>query len=188
MKPKLILIGSSTGGPGQLKEILCDVVLPPLSSVVIAQHMSKFFMKSFVNQFNLDTASDVILLEEKTMLKNKIYVCAQNTIISATQNTYAAPDESDIATIFNPNVNMLFNSAVAACKTRDVFAILMTGIGDDGAQGIHALYKAGATCIGEDEKSCVVYGMPKRAKELNPKLDMGSLKEIKFKLERFIDE
>ena len=88
------------------------------------------------------------------------------------------PDESGIPTIFNPNVNMLFSSALTACGFTSVLAVLMTGIGDDGAKGLHELYKAGAQCIGENERDCVVYGMPKRAKELNPRLDMGGIKDI----------
>ncbi len=182
------MIGSSTGGPGQLKEILCDVVLPASASIVVAQHMSVFFMNSFVNQFNQDVKADVELLDKKTILGNKIYICAKNTLILPNRTLAAMPDESGIPTIFNPNVNMLFSSALTACGFTSVLAVLMTGIGDDGAKGLHELYKAGAQCIGENERDCVVYGMPKRAKELNPRLDMGGIKDIKAKIERFINE
>jgi two-component system chemotaxis response regulator CheB len=64
-------------------------------------------------------------------------------------------------------------------------AILLTGIGQDGALGLKALFEAGAKCYGENEESAVVYGMPKQAKEINPELKMLSLLEIKSVLQRF---
>ncbi|QQF51612.1 CheB methylesterase domain-containing protein [Campylobacter fetus] len=188
MKPKLILIGASTGGPGHLKKLLFDLNLPKNTSVVIAQHMSSMFIHSFVTQFNQDINPDVELLDKKMHLENKVYICEKNSVILNSQTLSANIDESKIVTTFNPNVNMLFNSAVPVCKYVSVMAILLTGIGDDGAVGLDKLYKAGAKCIAENEESAIVYGMPKRAKELNTKLETANLHDIKIKLERFINE
>ena len=71
---KLLLIGSSTGGPNQLKFLLKDVDIKN-TCVVIAQHMSASFIPSFVNQFNKEALSEVSLLNDKEVLANKIYIC-----------------------------------------------------------------------------------------------------------------
>ena len=81
---------------------------------------------------------------------------------------------------------MLFKSAVPICKIVDVMGILLTGIGDDGASGLNDLYRAGAKCIAENEQTAIVYGMPKRAKDINPNLEIGNLDTIKTNLQRFI--
>lgn len=188
LKKKLVLVGSSTGGPGHIKKLFGDLVLPTYASVVIAQHMSSTFMSSFVNQLNNEINSQTILLKNKEILQNKIYICEKNSIILNSQTLSACIDETHITTTFNPNVNILFNSAVIVHKFFDIFAILLTGIGDDGALGLNNLYKVGVRCMAESEESAIVYGMPKRAKEINPMLDMGNLQEIKIKLERFINE
>lgn len=188
MKQKLILIGSSTGGPGQLKILLRDLALPPHVSIVVAQHMRKFFMQSFVDQFNEEFAAKVELLTEKTNLENKIYICEKNTVICKSQVLSAKPDDSGTITTFNPNVDMLFESGVEVARYFDIMAILMTGIGEDGAKGLADLYKRNVKCIAENEEDCIVFGMPKRAKEMNQNLRLATVKEIKFELERFINE
>ncbi|AII14906.1 MCP protein-glutamate methylesterase [Campylobacter iguaniorum] len=186
MNQKLILIGTSTGGPGHLKKLLHDIILPQNTSIVIAQHMGKSYLPSFVSQFNEEINSQVVLLQKKEILKNKVYICEKNSVILPSKIITA--DICDQVTIFNPNVNILFSSATQICKYAQVLAILLTGIGDDGATAINELYKSGAQCIAESEETAIAFGMPKRAKELNPKLQSAPLNEIKIKLERFINE
>lgn len=186
MKQKLILIGASTGGPGHLKKLLTGISLPINASIIIAQHMSKNFVGSFASRLSQELNSDVELLNNKVTLKNKIYICAQNSIILNSQILTANIDQSGAITTYNPNVNMLFNSAVPICKIADVMGILLTGIGDDGASGLNELYKAGAKCIAENEQSAIVYGMPRRAKDINPNLEIANLDMIRTNLQRFI--
>lgn len=186
MKQKLILIGASTGGPGHLKKLLTGISLPINVSIIIAQHMSKNFVGSFASRLSQELNSDVELLNNKVTLKNKIYICAQNSIILNSQILTANIDQSGVITTYNPNVNMLFNSAVPICKIADVMGILLTGIGDDGASGLNELYKAGAKCIAENEQSAIVYGMPRRAKDINPNLEIANLDMIRTNLQRFI--
>lgn len=185
-KPKLVLIGSSTGGPSQLHYLLDDIILPPHVSLVIAQHMKTFFMNNFVEQFKEKSKSQIELLDCKKALRNKIYICAKNSVFLPSKTLVLKPDESGIETFFNPNIDMLFTSAVGVCDFVDVLAIIMTGMGDDGAKGLDLLRKAGAVCVGENEESCIVYGMSKKAKEINQDLEMCSLEEIKLKIESFI--
>ncbi|TKX32339.1 CheB methylesterase domain-containing protein [Campylobacter aviculae] len=182
---KLVLIGSSTGGPNQLKFLLNDVDIKN-TSVVIAQHMGANFIPSFVNQFDKEALSKVSSLNDKEMLANEIYICQKNTILTGTLNIVA--NWKDVDTSFKPNVDLLFNSAVPLAKTNKILAMILTGMGDDGAKGLLELHKAGVKCLCENEADSVVYGMPKRAKDMNPSLRPMSLKEIKQEILNFIEQ
>ncbi len=181
----IVLIGSSTGGPNQLQFLLNDIDFKN-ASVVIAQHMSASFIPSFVRQFNQEAKAEVVVASDKDILAlNKIFVCQQNTVLSGNLNIHLS--FSDEKTTFNPNVNLLFNSAVNYAHISKMMAVLLTGMGDDGASGLFELYKKGVRCVCENEKDCVVYGMPKRAVELNPKLRALSLVDIKKEIIKFIE-
>ena len=182
----LVLIGASTGGPGHIKKLLKDINLNG-AMVVIAQHMNKMFINSFVTQMGRECNINVEILSEKTNLKeNIVYICDQNFEISATLPVSAKP-QPEIKTIYTPNVDVLFNSGTQIAKNVNLLAILLTGIGDDGAAGLDKLYKAGAKCIAENEESAIVYGMPKRAKELNQNLKSLNLMMIRKELEEFLN-
>ena len=186
MAQKLILIGASTGGPGHIKKLLKDIKLNG-AIVVIAQHMNKMFINSFVTQIGRECNLNVEILSEKTNLKeNIVYICDQNFEMAKTLPVCAKP-QSEIKTIYTPNVDVLFNSGTQIAKNVNLLAILLTGIGDDGAAGLDKLYKAGAKCIAENEESAIVYGMPKRAKELNQNLKSLNLMMIRKELEEFLN-
>lgn len=181
---KLILIGASTGGPSQIKFLIKDLKLHN-ATIVIAQHMQANFISSYANQLNTECESEVVLLDNGCFLEDKkIYICQHNTELFL--NLRAGFNKGIFP--FCPNVNLLFESASKICKDYNTMAILLTGIGDDGAKGLYELYKKGVKCIGESEKSCVVYGMPKRAFELNNKLKQLDLEDIKKELELFISK
>lgn len=182
---KFILIGSSTGGPNQLKYLLKDVNIKN-TCIVIAQHMSQNFIPSFVNQFNKEALSEVCIINDKEILSNKIYICQKNTILTGTLNPIALWQD-EVLSDFKPSVDLLFNSAIELSKTNKILAIILTGMGNDGAQSLLKLYKAGVKCLCENEADSVVYGMPKRAKDLNPDLKPMSLKEIKKEILDFIE-
>ena len=186
MKQKLVLIGASTGGPGHLKKLFRNLRINN-ASIVIAQHMSLMFIPSFIGQFAKECCVDVLKLEGKMQLQNGIYICEKNSEIMPSRPLSAKVCDPAKETTYNPNVDILFHSGVEACKFCDVMAILLTGIGDDGARGLNELYKAGANCIAESESSAIVYGMPKRAKEINANLKSLSISDIRIELERFIN-
>lgn len=179
---KVILIGASTGGPSQVKYLIQDLKLNN-TTIVVAQHMQANFISSYANQLNKECESEVVLLEQGCFLEDKkIYICQHNTELFL--NLRAGFNKGIFP--FCPNVDLLFNSASNLCKDYNIMAILLTGIGDDGAKGLYELYKKGAKCIGESEKSCIVYGMPKRAFELNNNLKQLDLEDIKKEILAFI--
>lgn len=180
---KLVLIGSSTGGPSQLKFLLNDMELKDCA-VVIAQHMNPAFIPSFVNQFNKEAKSDVIIPNDKEVLKNKIYICQRNMVLSG-NNTLVLNTTEQISS-FNPGIDVLFHSAVNLCKYHKILALIMTGMGDDGAKSLFELYKVGVRCLCENEADSIVYGMPKKARDTNPNLKPMSLIELKKEIINFI--
>lgn len=182
---KLVLIGASTGGPGHIKKLLKNIDLKG-ATIVIAQHMNKMFIPSFATQIGRECEINVEILSDRAVLKDRVYICEQNFMIGDSVPLNAKPN-IETKTIYTPNVDMLFNSGVSVCKSANVMAILLTGIGDDGASGLNNLYKAGARCIAESEDSAIVYGMPKRAKELNPNLKSLNLFAARKELEDFLN-
>ena len=184
MKQKLVLVGASTGGPGHLKRLFKGLELNG-ASVVIAQHMSLAFIPSFISQFDKECAAQVVMLGAPVQLKSAIYICEKNSEITSASPLMAGMCSPTKETTYNPNVDVLFHSGVQACKFA-VMAILLTGIGNDGARGLNELYKAGAKCVAENEESAIVYGMPKRAKEINANLRSLPIGGIRAELERFL--
>lgn len=186
---RLVLIGSSTGGPNQLRFLLGDIEVKN-TCVIVVQHMVARFIPSFVKQFSKHSLSKVSALEDGEVLSNKIYICCKNTILSMRSSFSGSPSIvshwQDIQTHCSPNVDLLFNSAIELVRENTVLAIILTGMGDDGAKSLLKLHEAGAKCLAENEEDSVVYGMPKRAKQINPDLRLMGLKDIKREILDFI--
>ncbi|PAF54566.1 chemotaxis protein CheB [Helicobacter sp. 13S00482-2] len=182
-KSKLVLIGASTGGPGHLNRLLKDINNSDVP-IVIAQHMNTVFIPYFVSQFGRGINMEITEVSQRELLSGKVFICSKTSVVS--EDTPLSIIPKDVASIYNPNINVLFHSAVHICGFIDVLAILLTGIGDDGAKGLFDLYRAGATCIAESEESAIVYGMPKKAKEINPDVNVMHLDNIRTRLESFL--
>jgi len=173
---KIILIGSSTGGPGLIEQICASLPLNYKYPVCIVQHMPEQFTQSFASR--LDRASKLNVYEtSKNMevLPGNIYIAKGGTHLNFTKKISGKViirqnDEKGDA-YFQPSVNEMMLSAAKVFNPSDVVAVLLTGIGDDGAIGMVELKKAGAYTLGESEESATVYGMPKVA------FDMGGISE-----------
>ncbi len=182
----MIMIGASTGGPGHLKYIfekLSGVRLPP---VVIAQHMDANIIPSFASHLGSSSQRSIHLVTKKTTISSSgLYVCQHSSRFSLLSGTIELA--VDVASHFpyNPSIDTLFTSAAALTDRTPLMAILLTGIGDDGAEGLFQLYKVGAECIAESEESAIIYGMPKKALEYNPAVLVHSLDEIVEKVREF---
>ncbi|MDY0265181.1 MAG: CheB methylesterase domain-containing protein [Sulfurospirillum cavolei] len=188
MKPKLILIGASTGGPGHLKKILSSLPSSFNGIVLIAQHMNSTFIPSFINQFQTELAFPVHTLDARTLLTNgHIYICAGHARVKSepNANTLRAEPVEQGDTPYNPSIDTLFLSALSCVDDADILAVLLTGIGHDGAFGLSELQKKGARCIAESEKTAIVYGMPKRAVEINPQISSKPLDDIIVSINQF---
>lgn len=169
LEQSLILIGSSTGGPAALAELLRSMPVhsPP---IVIVQHIHRGFSNSLAA--NLSTQSNISVVEAvggEPLKPGKAYLAPGDhhlRVGQRDQTYYIELDESAPVNNFRPSVDVLFQSVAALKPMPFVAAALLTGMGVDGAAGLKSLREKGAYTIAQDEDSSVVYGMPKRAKEL----------------------
>lgn len=188
MKKKLILIGASTGGPGHLKKILLSLANSFRVPIVIAQHMNPIFIKSFVKQFDDELSFDFLLANSKHDIKpSTVYVCETHCELCRQGSYLRVESAPGVVSHYNPSVDHLFHSATKLVDSYDILAVLLTGIGQDGAEGLDALQNAGATCIAESESSAIGFGMPKKAAELNKNIKVMDLDTIMNYIQKFGD-
>lgn len=163
----LVVIGASTGGVAALETVIgaLDPHGPP---VVIVQHMPGPFLVSFSKQLNRHLAQDVSLVREGEGLEpGQVRLApaegAHTHIVRRGAQWSCRFLTSDANALHCPSVDALFSSA--APYSADVIAVLLTGLGQDGAEGMASLFAQGAVTFGQDEASSVVYGMPRAAFE-----------------------
>lgn len=161
----LVLIGASTGGVSALETVLPGLD-PAGSPVVIVQHMPGNFLESFAARLQKQLPQNVRLADENKPLMRGDVVLApgigQHTeVVRKPDGWYCRFTANEPVALHCPSVDRLFLSA--APHGKHVVAALLTGLGRDGAEGLSELAKNGATTFGQDEETCVVYGMPRAA-------------------------
>ena len=184
---KIILIGSSTGGPGHLQKIVSSLPSSFNAIIVIAQHMGFEYLQSFASRLNNCSALTVNLAHDTTWLENaNVYICEKNSVFESMDDRVKLLTHEGLnLDHYNPDINQLFSSAAKLCNKYKIMAIILTGIGDDGANAMLELSKCGASVIAESQESAIVYGMPMRAKELVKNIDVLSLDEIIYAIKEF---
>ena len=164
--PKIIAMASSTGGPSALAGIFTKLVHPLNAPVVVAQHIAQGFDTGLVSWMNRETPHAEVKLGisgEKIQPGNIYFAPAGgNMIIHADGTMEVLP--CGTGDVYTPSCDRLFESVAAACGKACV-GIVLTGMGNDGTQGARRIKQAGGKTIGQDEASCVVYGMPRAAVE-----------------------
>jgi two-component system chemotaxis response regulator CheB len=175
----LILIGASTGGPGRIYSILSSLDSQYEGTIIIAQHMSAPFIPSFVHQLQSITSLPITAVTQPLKLeRGEVYICSiTSRLIQKEGEIWLEPmEEGDYP--YNPHIDLLFSSASHLSPALKRLGVILTGIGDDGALGSLSLYESGGDCLFESEASSIVYGMPRRAKELVCDGNVGSIDEI----------
>ncbi|MES1200253.1 MAG: chemotaxis response regulator protein-glutamate methylesterase [Pseudomonadota bacterium] len=177
---RVLAIGASTGGVEALISILSTLPenCPP---TVITQHMPATFTSSFAARLDRLCAPHVSEARDGDPLKiGHIYIApggARHLEIAGTTQLVCRLREGDLVNGHRPSVDVLFDSVAAVCGARAV-GLILTGMGKDGARGLQAMRQAGARTFGQDEASCVVYGMPKAAFELGAVERQASLADL----------
>jgi len=176
----IIAIGASTGGTQAILEVVKDFPIN-MPGVVITQHMPPIFTKMFADRLN--TLSNMEVREAKTgdiILPGRILVAPGDLhmeIAKRGNNYIVECYNSDKVNGHCPSVDVLFNS-VAEKAGSNAIGIILTGMGYDGAKGLMKMKQKGAFTIGQDEKSSVVYGMPKVAYDIGAVTKQTALKNI----------
>ena len=169
--PEIVALGTSTGGPKALEQILpkfpSDLAIP----ILIVQHMPAGFTASFAQR--LDRLCSITVREA---VQGQPVRAGTAYIAPAGQQMHVERHLSDLYPIIRldagpnnalhvPSVDVLMKS-VAQIFTNRAIGVILTGMGSDGAEGMTAIYRLGGLTIGQDEASCAVYGMPRACADL----------------------
>jgi two-component system chemotaxis response regulator CheB len=171
---KPVVLGSSTGGTQAIESVLLQ--LPgDAPGIAIVQHMPERFTAMYAQRLDSLCAMNVREAKDGDRLERGVVLIAPGgrhmQLKKNAGQYYVAVADGPPVNRHKPSVDVLFRSA-AECAGRDALAIILTGMGDDGARGMKALHDRGARTIAQDEQSCVVFGMPKEA------IAMGGVDEV----------
>ena len=177
---QLVVIGASTGGTDALKTVLSRLPAntPP---VMVVQHMPENFTETFASRLDASCQMRVKEAEHDELLcQGTVYIAPGHShlLLSRNAGSYrCCLSSADPCNRHRPSVDMLFRSVVAeaACT---VVAVLLTGMGKDGADGLLELRQNGAWTITQDQASCVVYGMPRVADQIGASCESLPIEEV----------
>ncbi len=187
---KVLAIGASTGGTVALEKIL--VQMPPNSpGIVITQHMPELFTSSFAKRLNDLASVDVREGKDGDSVTTGVALIAPGNkhmlLRRSGARYYVQIKNGPLVNQHRPSVDVMFRS-VARAAGKNAVGVILTGMGDDGAKGMGEMKKAGAATIAQDEASCVVFGMPKVAIELDVVDKVVSLADVPNHLVRLFDK
>jgi two-component system chemotaxis response regulator CheB len=174
------LLGASTGGPAAIQSVL--EALPeglPLC-VVVAQHMPARFTPAFAERLDRASAFSVFEAREGDELAPGLCLVApggQSLEVTGQRAPIVHLAPRNKGRRYVPSSDLLFSSAAEALGTR-ALGVVLTGMGDDGCEGLKALRRAGARTIAEAQETAVVFGMPKAAIESGAAQEILPLPEI----------
>lgn len=165
---KPVLIGSSTGGT-QALEVVLSALPPDAPGIAIVQHMPEKFTAMYAERMNGICAMNIREAKDGDRLERGVVLIAPGgkhmQLRKSAGQYFAMVADGPPVNRHKPSVDVLFKS-MAECSPGDILAIMLTGMGDDGARGMKMLHDGGARTIAQDEASCVVFGMPKEAIKL----------------------
>ncbi|QVK24770.1 chemotaxis response regulator protein-glutamate methylesterase [Shewanella dokdonensis] len=177
---KVVAIGTSTGGTQALERILTALSERP-PGIVIVQHMPEKFTEMFAQRLNSLCRIEVKeAADQDAVLPGRALIApgGRHMQLVAQGNGYVVTvSDGPLVNRHKPSVDVLFRS-VAKAAGADAAGFILTGMGDDGARGLKLMRQAGAITFAQDEQSCVVFGMPKEAIEMEAVEQQLSLDEV----------
>ena len=161
----IVCVGASTGGTEALR-VLLEALPPDSPGMVIVQHMPEKFTASFAKRLDGLCAVEVKEAEDgDTVRRGRVLIAPGNkhTLLERSgARYYVSVKDGPLVSRHRPSVDVLFRSATRSAGSNAV-AVIMTGMGDDGARGLEEMKQAGAYTLAQDEATSVVFGMPKEA-------------------------
>lgn len=178
---KLVVIGSSTGGPNALQQVIPRLPGNLPAAVLVVQHMPPGFTASLANRLNETSPLEVCEAKEGDLLQTgKVYVApGGNHMVLSSKTTIGLNQDPPVHSV-RPAVDVTLESAVNYYGPKMV-GVILTGMGYDGSKGMAALKKAGGKTVAQDEATCVVYGMPRVV------VEMGKADKV-LPIQRIADE
>jgi two-component system, chemotaxis family, protein-glutamate methylesterase/glutaminase len=177
---KVIAIGASTGGTEALRIVLTEMP-PNAPGIVVVQHMPANFTTSFAERLNDLSAITVKEAKDGDSLVNGLALIAPGNFHMLLKRSgaryYVQVKKGPLVHHQRPAADVLFHS-VAETAGSNAAGVILTGMGSDGAAGLLKMSEAGARTVAQDEKSCIVFGMPKEAIKLGAIEKIVPLKNI----------
>lgn len=168
LSSKIIAIGASTGGTEAIKEVL-EVLPADSPAIVISQHIPAYFSKSFAERINKSTKMHVCQPTDNMIIKQGcVYISPgdRHLIVKRVGSDYICTlNDGPPVNRHKPSVDVMFRS-LSQVAGANAMGILLTGMGNDGAQGLLEMNEQGAYTVCQDEGTSVVWGMPGAASKL----------------------
>ena len=162
---KVVVVGASTGGTEALR-VLLESLPPDAPAVAIVQHMPEHFTAAFARRLDGICRISVKEAEDNdTLIRGRALIApgSHHMLLKRSGARYFVEiKDGPLVCRHRPSVDVLFRSA-ARYAGKNCVGVIMTGMGDDGARGLAELKEAGSVTLAQDEKSCVVFGMPREA-------------------------
>lgn len=179
-----VVIGASTGGPKALLKIMQALPASLSMPVFIVQHMPKGFTSSFAQRMNDESAVTVKEAQDGMLIEKCVYLCPGDFHMTVKQGKIQLNQEMKIHGT-RPAVDYLFESA-AQMYRRELVAVLLTGMGKDGTEGMREIQRLGGYTIAQDKETSVVFGMPRQAILSGVVNEVLSLDEIAAKVKQIV--
>jgi Chemotaxis response regulator containing a CheY-like receiver domain and a methylesterase domain len=162
---KIVAIGISTGGPNALQYVLSQLPGDFPGSILVVQHMPEGFTELFARRLDECCAIDVKEAQSGDLLvAGRALICPGNRHMKVKRmplGDIIVLSDDDRVNGHRPSVDVLFRS-VAQEFGNNSLAVIMTGMGEDGAEGMNAIKRVGGMTVAQSEDSCVVFGMPRQ--------------------------
>ncbi|MCV0409524.1 chemotaxis-specific protein-glutamate methyltransferase CheB [Nitrosopumilus sp.] len=179
---RLIVIGSSTGGPGMVQKVLSNLPANIAAGILVVQHMPKEFTKQFANRLSEKTGFTVKEANEGDEIRDhEILVAPGDYHMIVLPNRRIHLDSSEKRFGVRPSVNMTMVSA-AEVYGSNVIGVVLTGMGHDGGFGMKTIKKRGGHTIVQNKETCVIFGMPKAVIDLDAADHVVGINEIPIKI------
>jgi two-component system, chemotaxis family, response regulator WspF len=176
--PPIVAIGASTGGPKAVATILSRFPADVPFATIIIQHIDHEFSKSLARWLDEQTTLNVRVAEVgEKIKKGTVYLSGNNQHLVIDENGRLNYSMEPKELPYQPSVDVFFNS-LKNFNSAKFIAILLTGMGSDGAHGLKSLRQEGWYTIAQEQSSCVVFGMPKVAIDVNAAIDVLSLEKM----------
>jgi len=180
---KIVLIGASTGGPRLIEQICSSLPENFRHTLCIVQHMPESFLTTFADRLNRMSKIDVFETKHNMkILSSTIYLARGGIHMHFSKDVNGDvvihEDKNKGLSDFQPSVDEMMLSALKVYEPGQIVAVLLSGLGNDGARGMKEIKSVGGYTIGESESSAIVYGMPKVAYEndgVTEQLDIGDI-------------
>lgn len=177
-KRRILAVGASTGGPKAVLQLLQGLPKNFPAAVLVVQHIADGFAAGFADWLDRETQLPVrIAVEGRSLRAGEVLVAPNNIHLTVQNNSVALVDAPPMNNC-RPSVDALYHSLAEQHLAAETVAVLLTGMGRDGAEGMSGIFKLGAYTIAQDESSCAVFGMPRAAIEKGSVTQVVPLEQI----------